>query len=201
MALTSHLGELEQPAQRWTAAAIAAYACSRALHAIGETAKVAERVGTAMRMAPEGMGDKGGHDGEGAAGGWITSRGPQSVQSEPYPQLAYSLPGPPSLQRPFPRYWHAAGSSTQYTGGGEGGFGGEGGSGGKAGRPAGVEIEYMSYAPQLFSPVSVPHSPSASQSVAPGRTFLQFGMLAIPNLGHSVLGFASSVRQMALPVS
>ena len=51
-----------------------------------------------------GGGDKGegGGSGNGGSDNEVTSRGPQSVQSYPRPQVSYSAPGPPSPHIPFP---------------------------------------------------------------------------------------------------
>jgi len=95
-------------------------------------------------------GDSGGNGGAGGGMG-ATRRKPQSAQSVPHAQMAYSESGPPSSQTPSPATWYCASlhSYTQTSGGaglgggmgggggsgfgGDGGLGGDGGGGGEGG--------------------------------------------------------------------
>ena len=54
---------------------------------------------TSLSLSPSGSGDGEG-DGEGDANSGNSALGPQSAQSVPYSQLAYSAPDPPSSQSP-----------------------------------------------------------------------------------------------------
>ena len=72
-----------------------------------------------------GEGGEGGGDGGGDGGGGAAQRSPQSSQSVPTLQAAYSEPGPPSSQSPSAGY--DVQLLAQHGGGGEGGAAGGGG--------------------------------------------------------------------------
>ena len=96
--------------------------------------------GTGGGGAEGGGGDGGGGEGGGAGGGEGRRRMPQSSQSLPTGQMAYSAPAPPSSQIPsFTQPWpgHVLVHSSGGLGGGGGDGGGLAGSGGGLGGTGG----------------------------------------------------------------
>ena len=67
----------------------------------------------------------------------MSTRGPQSPQSDPNGQVSYWLPGPPSSHSPSEPNWHVLPQLVAGGGRGDGGDGGAGGLGGLGGGAGG----------------------------------------------------------------